>query len=132
MSATAAKQCFDIPADRFDDAEAHLRAAAIQNSIEVVSSFPFTKARIPAPLRKNSARRTSSNGLVSVLHDVELVDDPAVRSVLLDAQPVRFPHVHANCCNPHPLSTAQLAIKELVERFFPPGQTIPAHRYPDC
>src|SRR5580700_584374 len=67
------------------------------------------------------------DGLVGVLHDVELViDDATAGSPLFDAQPVGFPHIHARRCNPLPLASTQLALKEFIQGFFLP---FPAEPY---
>src|SRR5262249_10932003 len=52
---------------------------------------------------------------IGVLHDVELViDDLAVRSPLLDAQPVGLPHIHTGSLNPAPLPGAEFGVEESI------------------
>src|ERR1041385_7299188 len=61
---------------------------------------------------------------IGVLENVKFViDDPAVGGLLLDAQPVGFPHVHAGRRDPHPLTGAQRDLEKLVQCLllpFPP------------
>src|SRR5256885_1990550 len=59
------------------------------------------------------------DGLVCVLHNVELVvDDGTIRCPLAQAGRVRLPHVHASRLDAPSWTKAQLATEELVQGFF--------------
>jgi hypothetical protein len=58
---------------------------------------------------------------MGVLQDVELVvDDLALWHPLLDAQPVRLPHVHTRGLDAAPLPATQLLPEELIQRLLLP------------
>jgi hypothetical protein len=90
----------------------------------VSASEPFVT---PIPRAEKLRPAHFVYGLVGVLHNVKLViDDAAVRSMLLDAQTVRG--------DPHPLAATQFLLEEFIQASLSCalGQTTPARRCPGC
>jgi hypothetical protein len=72
-------------------------------------------------LRKKFRPAHFIDGLVGVLHDVELViDNAAPRSPLLYAPPEGLPHIHARCRDSRSLTSAQFGLEEFIQGFFLP------------
>src|ERR1700745_3155213 len=115
--------CFEYPAvERKELIEFLLLAGReVDPARQQQPALPLHQIPQPPALTEKLSPAHLINGLVGVLHDMELViDDPAIRCVLLDAQSKRLPHIHTRRGDPHALMGTQFAHEELVERFLLP------------